>query len=186
MDHAAIAANALTADEKDLLALMARDPDEVVWRTRYRILKLPGHDKDDGQITRRINALRARPDAQLALDQQRRELERNRFDAMQAADGANWQREKARAELEESTYRLAQAAMDHELGKFKPGGKPSTPSSVAKLLETGLKIAGTEGSSGGMSPEERLLLAKRAGIVESKPDEMVAVPLPHGVEEGKA
>jgi len=108
------------------------------------------------------------------------------MDAMRAADGAHWHREKARQDLERATYELAQAAMDHELGRFKPGGKPSTPSSLAKLLETGMKIAGTEGSSGGMSPEERLLLAKRAGIVESTPEVTVAVPLPHCVEEGKA
>lgn len=181
-----VATGPLTADERDLLALMARDPDEAVWRTRYRLLGLPGHDSTDAAIQRRINTLRGRADAQLVLEQQRRDLERNRMDAMRASDGAHWEREKARAELEESTYRLAQAAMDHELEKFGGKGKPSTPSSVAKLLETGLKIAGTEGPSGVMTPEERLLLSKKAGLVEAPPEQAISVPLPPGVEEGKA
>ena len=166
--------NPLTADERDLLAVMARDPDEAAWVARYRALKLPGHWGSDGVITAKIHRLQGRSDAQLVLEQQRLELERNRMDAMRESDGAHWQREKARAELEESTYKLAQAAMDHELEKFGEGGKPSTPSSVAKLLETGLKIAGTEGGGGGMSPEKRLLLSKRAGLVE---DGQGAVPV---------
>ena len=175
----------LTADERELLAVMARDPDEAAWRTHYRLLKLPSHECEDNVIQRRINVLLGRPDAQLVLAQQRTELERNRMDAMRAADGAHWHREKARQDLERATYELAQAAMDHELGKFKPGGKPSTPSSVAKLLETGMKIAGSEGSDGGMSPEERLLLAKKAGIVETPTEQPASVPL-LGTEEGKA
>lgn len=174
----------LTADERDLLAVVARSPDEGAWRTHYRLLKLPGHEGGDNSIQRRINGLLKRGDAKAVLDQQRHDLDRNRLDAMKESDGAHWQHAKVRAELEESIYRLAQAAMDHELKKFNSGGKPSTPSSVAKLLETGLKIAGREGGDQDMLPEERLLLAKKVGIVQG--EQAVVPALPPGVEEGKA
>jgi len=180
----------LTADEKDMLALTARNPDVAAWREHYRLLKLPGHDTTNNVVTGRIRKLRQRPDAKLYLDQQRAELERNRVDAMKEADGAGWKVEQARRELAEETYRLAITAMVNERKKIEDGvvKGASTPSSIAKLVEVGERMSTRPGDAGGMTAEQRSAEAKQLGITvgESVVVPVSATPSKPPKAEGKA
>lgn len=185
----------LTADEKDMLAFVARNPDEAAWRGHYRSLNLPGHDSTDSALSGRIRRLRERPDAQLFVDQQEKALERNRIDAMKAADGAGWKVEEARQELAEETYRLVTATVKYERGRVEAAvaddsGKTraSSPQHIAKLVEVGERISARQAGGAGMTPEERTADAKRLGIVQG---EAVVVPVRVGApkpskQEGKA
>lgn len=154
----------LTSDEKDLLALMVRNPDKVAWRAHYRMLKLPGHEGNERCIIARIRDLRARSEAKVFMQQQAREVEANRITAMQRADGAAWNREQARAELEENVYRLANAAVEEQLDALDAGRKAASPSQIAKLLEQAGKLAGRAGGKRKYSTEELRELAKQFGV----------------------
>lgn len=181
-----MATHSLTADERDLLAFMARETDEGAWLARYRELKLRGHTDRDGQIRRHINLLRARPDAKMVLEQQRRELDRNRIDAMKAADGAHWDRQRAQEKLHQTMVELAQAAGEDQLAKYELGGKPSGLAGIAKIIETGVKIADSGGDGGGMTPDERRANAKAAGLIDETPVVTPVVPPHSDVGVGKA
>ncbi len=174
----------LTADEKDMLALTARNPDPEAWRDHYRHLQLPCHESTDKAVGTRIRKLRERPDARLFLDQQQLELERNRIDAMKASDGAGWKVEEARQELAEATYKLASAAVNHELGRIEAAEEDDTgkkrasaPNMTAKLIEIAERLSARSAEGAQRTPEERAMLAKQLGIVQG---EGIVVPVKAG------
>jgi len=162
----------LTADQKDLLALVARTDDEEALRARCCELGLADADKRKTAAGTVVKALCRRPDAKLYLDQQRKELERHRLDAMKEADSAGWNREKARAELERQSYELALRAVKHNLtlidvaesgaedAKAAPSG-----SSTAKLLDICRSMAGEKGTRRVRTPQEQRDLMKAAGML---------------------
>jgi len=179
----------LTAAEKDMLAFMARDPDRKAWRAHYRLLKLPKYAAPDIVVTRRLNRLRARPDAKIFLEQQRRETDNNRVAAMREADGAGWDRERARVELEQKIYELAAAAVDEQLEKLAGDGKAASPNQLAKLIEQGARLAGQTSGGSRLSTEQLRESAKELGFSLPGTESMVvpvATPRVADLPEAKA
>jgi hypothetical protein len=158
---------ALSATQKEFLAFAARHADKAERRERYCELGLGPADAHQGTVGTSIYALLEHPDAIVFLEQQRAELERSRTDAMNAADGAAWNREKAQAELDQALFEMMTAKAKDQVAKIKaddPKAKADNSTAIGNLAKAGVSMTSQTGGRKVMTPEERRQKAKEAGI----------------------